>query len=363
MKNIKACIVGTGGIARQHVSGLREHSDRIELVAVQDVNASAAAAFAAEFAVPAVYTELAALLAREKPDLVHICTPPSVHSALAIQCMQAGAHVLCEKPLCASLAELAMIQEAELRTSRFCASVFQMRYGSSAQHVRSVIGANELGRPLVAACHTLWYRDVAYYQVPWRGKWTNEFGGPTVGHGIHAMDQLLFLLGDWKNVRAVARTRDRAIEVEDVSAAIVEFANGCVATVINSVISPRQETFLRLDLQDATIELTHLYQYNNKSWRFTAAPTADPAAFVWLCALPPDKPATHGAQIAALLENIRLGTVPLTAGAEARNTIELVTAIYKSSFTGEVVVRGSITANDPFYGSFHGGQGASMRVA
>src|SRR5690606_28015060 len=109
-----------------------------------------------------------------------------------------------------------------------------------------------LGRPLVAICHTLWYRDAPYYAVPWRGKWETELGGPTMGHGIHAMDHLLYLLGDWTEVRAQVATLDRAVEVEDVSMALVRFANDAHASIVNSVLSPRQETYLRIDYQRAS---------------------------------------------------------------------------------------------------------------
>lgn len=379
MSKLRAALLGTGNIARQHLRGLRAHSDQVDLVAVLDVDAQRSAAFAQEHGIPAVHTELALLLAETRPDIVHICTPPSFHAALAIACLEGGAHVLCEKPLCASLAELDLIQAAERRTGRFCATVFQMRYGSSADHVRQVLREGAVGRPLAAVCHTLWYRSHAYYQVAWRGKWSNELGGPTVGHGIHLMDQMLYLLGEWTTLRAVARRLDRAIEVEDFSAAIVEFRSGCVATVINSVLSPREETYLRIDAQEATIELTHLYGYNNRSWRFTPAPGAtadlqaqrvmtpslsDPAAgsrsvspgFARLAALPADLPASHEAQIGAVLRDVKARAIPRTAGIEARNTIELLTAIYKSSFTALPVERGSIKVGDPFYASFHGGR-------
>lgn len=380
MPLLRAAIIGTGNIARQHARALLAHADRVQLVAVHDVDLPRATAFAAAHGQPKVFATAAELLASARPDLVHVCTPPNLHANLAIAAMEAGAHVLCEKPLCASLAELDRIQVAEQRTGRWCAAVFQMRYGSSAQHVRAHLEARSVGRPLVAVCNTLWFRSPAYYEVPWRGKWSNELGGPTVGHGIHLMDQLLFLLGEWITLRALARTADRAIEVEDLSVALVEFKNGCVATVINSILSPREETYLRVDLQQATVELRHLYGYDNSSWRFTPAPGAaadaqaalvatptspgplivDPAAaagFASLCALPkPDIPANHTAQIGAILADLAHGTLPLTAGDEARRTIELLTAIYKSAFTGQPVARGSIVAGDPFYAAFHGGR-------
>ena len=86
------------------------------------------------------------------------------------------------------------------------------------------------------------------------------------------------------------------------------------------------------------------------------------AGYAALCALPTtDLPGNHTAQIGALLTDITAGTLPLTAGDEARRTIELLTAIYKSAFTGESVARGSIGPGDPFYTAFHGGRSLAPR--
>ena len=378
-KTYRALLVGTGGIGDAHVRAVEATQGRVQLVAAVDLDASRVKAFCERHRIPSALTDYPTALREVPPDLVFIAAPPSLHRHMSIAAMEAGAWVLCEKPFCGSLAELDAIEAAEKRTGRYSACVFQMRFASSTAHVRSLADAGQLGRPLVAVCNTLWFRSPAYYEVPWRGKWSNELGGPTVGHGIHLMDQMLYLLGEWTTLRAIARTADRAIEVEDMSVALVEFKNGCVATVINSILSPREETYLRIDLQQATVELRHLYGYDNASWRFPPAPGAaadaqaavvatptsprhtvvNPAAaagYSALCALPtPDVPANHTAQIGAILTDITAGTLPLTAGDEARRTIELLTAIYKSAFTGLAVTRGSIVAGDPFYTAFHGG--------
>jgi predicted dehydrogenase len=177
--------------------------------------------------------------------------------------------------------------------------------------------------------------------------------------GIHAMDHLLHLLGDWTEIRAVAATLDRAIEVEDVSVAIVTFANGAVASIVNSALSPRQETYIRLDYQKATIELTHLYSYTRDNWRFTLSPSAQEEANslsqAWQ-SFPPDVGSTHAAQLAAFVSDMDAGRRPLTSGDDARRTLELLTALYKSAFTGEIVRRGSLLPSDPFYTSLHGGR-------
>lgn len=288
------------------------------------------------------------MLAEVKLDLVCICTPPMTHVDLSITAMHAGAHVLCEKPLCASLAQLDRMQRVERETNRWCSSVFQWRFGSGAKHVKRLLDDGDLGKPLVGVCNTLWYRDAAYYNVPWRGKWATELGGPSMGHGIHAMDMFLYLLGDFVEVRAMTGTLDRAIEVEDVAMAIVRFADGAMGSIVNSVLSPRQESYVRLDTQKATVEVTHLYKYTNESWRISAVTNDDPNLPQWRD-LGEDVEGTHGAQMTALFDSLDAGAAPLVTGDEARRMMEFITCLYKAAATGRPVERGSIKPGDPYY--------------
>jgi predicted dehydrogenase len=355
----RAILVGTGGIADAHVRAIEASRGRVTLVAAVDIDHSRVTAFCTRHNLATSYTDYATALREVRPDIVFIAVPPSLHRPMSIAAMEAGAWVFCEKPFCGSLAELDDIEAAEQRTGKHAACVFQMRFASSTAHLRALADAGQLGRPLVAVCNTLWFRDAAYYAVPWRGTWTTELGGPTMGLGIHAMDHLLHLLGDWTEIRAVAATLDRQIEVEDVSMALVTFASGAVASIVNSALSPRQETYIRLDYQKATVELTHLYAYTKDNWRITLAPTVPAAESEALMPawqnFPPDVGSTHAAQLDCFVANLDAGTPPLTSGPEARRTLELLTALYKSAFTGEVVRRGSIRPGDPFYTSLHGG--------
>jgi len=357
MKTYRTVLVGTGGIADAHVHAVAALPARLQLAAACDIDAGRARAFCDRHKIPGAHTDFAAMLQAERPDLVLIAAPPALHADMSIAAMEAGASVLCEKPLCASLAELDRIQAAEKRTGRFTASVFQMRFASSNTHVRSLLASGVLGRPLVAICHTLWFRDAAYYAVPWRGKWATEFGGPTTSQGIHTMDHLLHLLGDWDEVRAVIDTLHHNIEVEDLSMAHVKFASGARASIVNSTNCPRQETYVRLDCERATIELTHLYAYRQENWRFTPAEGQSALQAAW-DKFPPDVGSTHAAQLTEFIASLDAGTEPATGGAAARGTIEFLTAIYKSAFTGAPVTRGSIRPGDPFYSAFHGGRAA-----
>jgi predicted dehydrogenase len=354
-KNYRAALVGTGAIGDAHVRAAESTAGRVELVAAVDIDVERVKAFCARTGIPRPFSNYSEMLDQVRPDIVLVATPPGEHAAMSIAAMESGAWVLCEKPLCGSLAELDEIQETERRTGCYTACVFQMRFASSNAHLKRLVENGLLGRPLVGVCNTLWYRDPAYYAVPWRGRWETELGGPTMGLGIHAMDHFLDLMGEWSQVRAVAATLDRAIEVEDVSMATVRFANGALGSIVNSALSPRQETYLRVDYQRATVELTHLYGYTRDNWRLTLAPPAQDDALLqaWQT-FPPDVGSTHGAQLTAFVADMDRGTCPQTSGQQARCTIELLTAIYKSAFTDTTVARGSITPGDPFYTALHG---------
>ena len=357
----RAVLVGTGSVADSHARAIEETRGRVKLVSAVDIDPNRVNAFCARHKIATAHTDYRVALRIDRPDIVLVAVPPSVHAEMSIAAMEAGAWVLCEKPLCASLAEFDRIAEAERRTNRYTACVFQQRFASSTAHLRRLAADGLLGRPLVAVCHTLWYRDSSYYAVPWRGKWATELGGPTMGLGIHAMDHLLHLLGDWAEVRAQAATLDRDVEVEDVSMALVRFANGALASIVNSALSPRQETSIRLDFQRATVELTHLYGYTRDNWKLTLAPAAAEEGNTLVQAwqhFPPDTGSTHAAQLADFVADLDAGRRPLTSGDDARRTLELLTALYKSAFTGQPVLRGSIKSGDPFYAALHGGVAA-----
>jgi predicted dehydrogenase len=346
----RAVLVGTGGIARSHVNALRAAGKRVELVAAMDIDAERVRSFCEAQGIERAYTDVDEMLAAEQPRLVHIATPPGTHAELAARSMAAGAWVLCEKPLCASLAEMDRIEEAERRTGNYTSSVFQWRFGSAGKHLKQLIDQGALGRPLVCNSLITWYRTPAYYAVPWRGKWATELGGTSMGHGIHAMDFVLWLLGEWQEVRAMIGTLDREIEVEDVSMASVRFASGAMANMTNAVLCPREASYLRFDFQKATVELTHLYSYTNQHWRFSipaGAPYVDELA-QWE-AIPQDYPSSHVAQLASFLDALDQNVRPPVSGPDVRGTIEFLAALYKSGMEGKPVQRGAIQPDDPFY--------------
>ncbi|WP_432104821.1 Gfo/Idh/MocA family protein [Streptomyces sp. bgisy091] len=356
---VRVAVVGTGAIARgSHLPALKALAadQPLEIVAAVDVDGDAVAEFCAHAGIARPYTDLDLMLSEQRPDLVTLATPPRFHRDQTVASLRAGAWVWCEKPPCPSLEDFDAIEESEGEEGEgpFAAIVFQHRFGSGSEHVRRLLDGQAMGRPLVAHCQTTWYRDSAYYSVPWRGSWSSEGGGPSMGHGIHQMDLLLDLLGPWAEIRAMAGRLVHDVETEDVSTALVRFENGTMATVVNSVLSPDEVSRIRIDCERATVELTHLYGHRNADWRITPAPgVTSEEANSWRD-FGPDVPSSHEAQLRGLLSDLRAGRRPRSSGKDGRKSLELVAALYKSAFTGATVSAGEIVPGDPFYGALHG---------
>jgi len=351
---MRVAIVGTGNIARLHVEALRALDGPVEIVAGVDLDAGLATAFCAAHGIPFADTDVARALAHTRPELVLVCTPPGAHLAPARAALAAGAHVVVEKPPTLSLREFDELAAAQPPGGPYVATVFQHRFGSGARRLRALMDGGVLGRPLVARCDTLWYRPDAYFDPPWRGRWHTEGGGPTMGHGIHQMDLLCAVLGDWTEVSALARRQARPTATEDLSMAHVTFANGAVASVVNSLLSPREESYLRFDFERATVEVRHLYGYGDDDWHLTPAPGHEEAVTAAWKAGEHGRDSGHTAQFEAVVRAIREGAPLPVRTDEARRTLSLVAAVYASAFGGRPVSPDDLRPGTPHYERMRG---------
>lgn len=352
---LRVGIIGTGGIAHAHAGALRSFGSRVDLVGVVDLDRDRAAEFASRFGARAVYSDAKELFANEHLDLVHICTPPQTHAPLAIEAMRAGVPSLVEKPTALSLAEVDELLAVQEETGVPALTVFQHRFGSAARHLADLAASGELGRPLVATCETLWFRPDEYFDVPWRGRWDVEGGGPTMGHGIHQFDLLLAILGPWASVSAFAARQARPTDTEDVSIALARFENGALATVVNSLVSARETSRLRFDFEFASVEVEHLYGYASEDWSFTPAPGHEHLAARWATGLDSGSVSGHRDQIASILDDLEAGRRPAVDLDDARHTLEFAAATYASAFRQAIVVAGELSGDDPFVRSMSGG--------
>jgi predicted dehydrogenase len=349
VRSFDVAIVGAGNIAGHHAQALAALDGRARIVAAVDTDEERLGEFGQRFGVSRLYRSLDELFAGSAPDIVDLCTPPGLHATHAITCLDRGATVVCEKPPALSLAEVDRIAARTEATGPHFATVFQHRFGSGGLALAELSRAGSLGAPTTAVCHTLWYRPDEYFAAPWRGRWDTEGGGPTMGHGIHQMDLMLAILGPWREVAAVAARQARPTATEDVSGALVTFENGAIASVVNSLVSPRQTTYLRFDFTDATVELTHLYGYADADWTATGAPGHEESVrALWTSQLS-GIASGHSAQFTHILDALEAGAPPPVTPADVRLTMELVAAVYASAFTGRPVRRGDIGPGSPFY--------------
>lgn len=352
MTPLRTAIVGTGNIASRHAAALHRiatETGEIQLVGAADTEPARLPPFAAEYEIPAIFPSAEELFASTDLDLVHICTPPSAHVPVAAAAMDAGANVVVEKPATLTLAEFDRLIAAEKRTGRYVATVSQHRFGSGALRLRGLVRSGVAGAPLLALCNTVWYRDQEYFDVAWRGRWDTEGGGPTMGHGIHQIDLLLSALGEWTTVNAVARQQARVMDTEDLSLAHVTFANGAVASVVNSVLSPREESYLRFDFEHATVEVTHLYGYTDADWQVTGAQGHEqPVQAAWESG-PSNVRSEHLAQFREVIRALRSGAAPPVVTTEARATLQLIAGVYASAFGGGTITPHDLGPQSAFY--------------
>ncbi|MGH8631197.1 MAG: Gfo/Idh/MocA family protein, partial [Burkholderiales bacterium] len=202
-KQTGVAIIGTGGIAEAHIFAYEREAERARLVVLADVEKSLAEDAAERHSVESVLTDYREALGRDDVEAVSVCTPPFTHVEISAAALRAGKHVLCEKPVAATLAGLDAIEVAQKESGCVFSGVFQLRFGRGARQVRVLLDKGSFGRLHLGIAETLWSRDRAYYEdVWWRGSWQHECGGVTVSQAVHLVDMLLWYLGEPVSVYA-----------------------------------------------------------------------------------------------------------------------------------------------------------------
>lgn len=228
----RVAVLGCGDISAVHLAAIDDMPDA-ELVAVGDPDEGRRAAAQAAWSVPG-FADHRALLEAVRPDVVHVCTPHATHADLAVDALEAGAHVVLEKPLAHSRAAGLRLLDAAERASTQVAVCFQNRYNAPVQAAHELIASGRLGEVVGAAATVFWHRDADYYRDrPWRGRWATAGGGLLMNQAIHTIDLLQWLLGDVDRVTGGAGTRllGDVIEVEDTADLVLQHRNGAISTV------------------------------------------------------------------------------------------------------------------------------------
>ena len=352
---LRVAVVG-GGIGRSHIEAYRALSNHFDLQAICDLDAARAQELARAFDIPRTFTSLDELCAQPSLDVIDLCTPPSLHFAQIEQVLAAGRHAICEKPLVGSLREIDALAEAEARSGKRIMPIFQYRFGHGLQKLKFLAERGLAGTPYLATVEVAWRRRAAYYAVPWRGTWASELGGAVTSHAIHALDMLTYVLGPAKTVFARTATRVNPIEVEDCAAITLELASGALATVGITLGSAAEITRHRFCFSQLVAESsTAPYTNSHEPWTFTPdTPELAGALDAALAQFEP-RPEDFEGQLIRFSDALHSGgALPVTL-ADARGTIELITAIYVSA-ASNAPVELPLAPEHPAYGGWNQGQ-------
>jgi len=224
--DLGVAIIGCGAIFPLHAKALID-LEGVQLLTVADVEDEKARLAALEYGCQSLsdYREIA-----ERPDIdvVHLCTPHYLHAEMAVELLNAGKHVLTEKPIALDLPSAQRMLEAAEGSKGQLGVVFQNRYNEPSILIKEFITSGELGPLVCMKGIVTWHRNDAYYSdSKWRGQWATEGGGVLINQSIHTLDLLQWFGGEVASVRGSVSTDvlHNVIEVEDSAHAAITFKN------------------------------------------------------------------------------------------------------------------------------------------
>lgn len=238
----KVAIIGAGAISRAHIDGFLQFKDRCQIAALCDIYPDKAEAKKEEYGLGAKVVSDYKELLHDGIDLVSICLPPYEHARTAIDFLNAGIHVLVEKPMASSLEECDLMIEAAQKSGKVLSVVAQNRFTNPIMKLKKMLDTGLAGPILHAQVDSFWWRGHCYYDLWWRGTWEKEGGGCTLNHAVHHIDALLWMMGRPSQVQAFMSnvSHDNA-EVEDLSIAMLRFPNGALGQITSSVVHHGEE--------------------------------------------------------------------------------------------------------------------------
>ncbi len=355
MATFKTALIGCGKVGRTHaraLSGLPES----ELVGLCDHSRERADEFAGEFG-GAAFDDVGVMLEATGAQAVLIATPHPLHAGPAVLAAQAGAHVLVEKPMAATLADCdAMIAASEAAGTKL-GVISQRRLYEPVVRMKQAIDAGKIGRPVLGTFLMHSWRDEAYYNSdPWRGKWETEGGGVLVNQSPHMLDILQWLMGEIDEISGYwANLNHPTIEVEDTAVATIRFKSGGLGSIITS-LSQNPGIYTKIHIHGSNGYSVGVQTDTGATFVAGQSGIADPPFNdVWTIPGEEDElprfqaadrehfqqiDATehyHTRQIQDFLQSVLEDRPPQVSGIEGRTVVEMFTAIYRSQEEGRPI--------------------------
>jgi len=235
MNKIRFAIIGCGRIAQRHAGHI---SNRGILVAVCDVVKDKADKLAQEYKARSYYNIDDLLREGAGLDVVSVCTPNGLHAEHSIKALQAGFHVLCEKPMALNTVDCERMIKAADEAGKRLFIIKQNRYNPPVVAVKKALEEGRLGEIYSIQLNCFWNRKADYYANTWKGTLKLD-GGTLFTQFSHFIDLLLWMIGDVKHVESMMTNyaHRNIIEFEDTGVVMLQFVNGAIGTINYTVNS------------------------------------------------------------------------------------------------------------------------------
>lgn len=331
--DIRFAIIGCGRIAQRHAEHIMDNG---RLVAVCDIEKNKADDLAARYNAKAYY-DTCQLLSQEKGiDVISICSPNGLHAKHAIASLNAGFHVLCEKPMAINVNDCGEMIKAAERSNKRLFAIKQNRFNPPIVAVKEAIDDGKLGNLYSIQLSCFWNRNPDYYANSWKGSMDLD-GGTLYTQFSHFIDLLYWMIGDVKNVQAYMKNyaHKNIIDFEDTGVIIVEFHNGVIGTINYTVNSYRKnmEGSLTIFGEKGTVKIGGQYlnelEYQNiENFRIENLPEGNKAnSYGTYQGSMSNHDKVYENLIAVLTENASISTNAF----EGLKTVEIIDKIYTAA--------------------------------
>lgn len=352
MNKFNVAIIGAG-IGQEHLAAYLELPDRFKVKTLCDIDEERAKSMCGDHSNIQIETNFDTVLEDKDIDIIDICLPPHLHFKMSMDALAAGKHVICEKPLVNSLKDADLLAAQAEKYDRVLTPVFQYRFGPAMTKLNALIEAGYAGRPLVASIETHWHRDKEYYNNPWRGTWKGEQGGAVLGHAIHNHDLLCAVFGPIEQLSAFTQTRVNDIEVEDCASISFQMKNGALASSSITLGAAQDTTRLRFCFEKLTAESGELpYAPAAGDWKFISRGPGDIGAqqseIDEFLKTVPAQNAGYIGFFDALWHKLNGNTINAVSFEDGRRSLELVSAIYQST-RSKNIVHLPLSQDDEYY--------------
>ena len=354
MNKYQVAIIGTN-IGAKHYEDFQKVSDRFNVHTICGLTKESIDNIIPSNSDIKVSLNFEDVLKIKEIDIIDICLPPHLHFSACKKSLEAGKHVICEKPLVSNLKEVDELEKISKATGKTIFPVFQYRYGPGFSKLKALIKSGLAGKPLVASLETHWNRGKEYYSKAWRGTWKGEQGGAILSHSIHIHDLISMIFGPVSNVFAKLTTRVNDIEVEDCAALSIEMDNGALVTSSITLGAANDTSRLKFCFNGITAESAASpdkpYNPADDEWKFLARdPVTQNQIEEILSKVKNSKSWYSGMfnEIANKLDDKFSDEVDLS---DARKSLEFVTAVYQSSRQNKNI-KLPIEKDNPLYNSW-----------